>query len=77
MLGLNIYHLNIIIQGVEGGWIGKIVDEEEGVRGEVRTSPKGAVLFLTGGIGEGEMVGESIDGAGDRVGVLDGGVIAV
>lgn len=77
MLSLDVYHFNIIVQGVEGGGIGEIVDEEEGIGRKVRAGPEGTVFFLTSGVGEGEMVGQSIDGAGDRVGVFDGGIVAV
>ena len=57
--------------------IGNVVDEEEGVRGQVRGGPHAAVFFLAGSVCEEEGVGLAVDGAGDRVRVFDCGVIVV
>jgi hypothetical protein len=64
-------------EGFEGGGVGEVVDEKEGVGGEVGTGPEGAVFFLASGIGQGEVVRETVYGAGDGVGVFDRGVVSV
>ena len=52
-----------------------VVDEQEGV-GVARVARlQRAVLLLPGRVGEGEQVRPPVDGARDRVGVLDGGVV--
>lgn len=77
VLGLNVDHLHIVGQGVEGGRVGEVVDEKKGVGGEVGTGPEGAVFFLAGRVGQGEVVGEAVYGAGYGVGVLNCGVVSV
>lgn len=52
-----------------------VVDEEESVGVEIRGAEETAVLFLTGGVCEVEVVCAAIDGAGDRVRVFDCGVV--
>jgi len=76
VLGLNVDHLGVVVERVEGGGIGQVVDEEEGIGAEVGAGPEGAVFFLAGGVGEGEVVGAPVDGAGYRVGVFDCGVVS-
>jgi hypothetical protein len=63
-------------EGFEGGGVGEVVDEKEGVGGEVGTGPEGAVFFLASGIGQREVIRETVDGAGDGVGVFDCGVVS-
>lgn len=59
-----------MLEGVEGGDVRDVVDEEEGVGFEVAGCPETAVFFLAGRVGEREEVGEAVDGAGYGVGVL-------
>lgn len=47
-----------------------VVHQEEGVRAEVRGREEAAVFFLARRVGQGEVVGRAVDGAGDGVGVL-------
>jgi hypothetical protein len=54
-----------------------VVDEEEGVGGQVRGGPHAAVFFLAGRVGEEERVGLAVNGAGDRVRVFDRGIVIV
>lgn len=65
MLALHVNHTEEVIKSIEGRGGCDVVDEEEGIGAEVGGSPEAAVFFLTGGIGEMEVVGVAVDGAGD------------
>ena len=80
LLSVFSFHLNQLSKEVEvlqGLGVGDVVDEEEGVRGEVRGRPHATVFFLAGSVREEERVGLAVDGAGDRVRVFDCGVVVV
>ena len=70
MITLHINHLHKIFERIQGRGSRDVVDEEEGVRFEIRGGPKTTVFFLTGRIGEGEEVGLTVYGARGGVGVL-------
>lgn len=70
MIAFHIYHLHEVVERLEGGRSRDVVDEEEGIGFEVRSSPEAAVFFLTGGVGEGEEVGLAVYGACGGVGIL-------
>lgn len=72
VVALAVDHLHEVVEGVEGGGGGDVVDEEEGVRLEVRGGPEAAIFLLPGRVGQGEEVGPPVDGAGRGVGVLCG-----
>lgn len=57
--------------------VGDVVDEKEGVGGQVCGRPHAAIFFLTCSIGKEKGVGLTIDGARDRVRVFDCGIIVV
>jgi hypothetical protein len=76
VLRLDVDHLSVVVQRVKGGRVGQVVDEEEGVGAQVGASPEGAIFFLAGGVGEGEVVGAPVDAAGYRIGVFDCGVVS-
>jgi hypothetical protein len=59
-----------VVEGGERGERGDVVDEEEGVRGQVRGGPEAAVFFLAGRVGQHEVVGVAVDGARYGVRVL-------
>ena len=59
-----------MLEVVERGFGGDVVDEEEGIGAEVGGGPETAVLLLAGGVGEGEEVRAAINGAGYGVRVL-------
>ena len=70
VLALHVHHLQEIVQVREGGVIGDVVDEQEGVGAQVGCGPEPAIFFLAGRVGKGEEIGFSVDGARNRVGVL-------
>lgn len=67
---LHIYHLHEVVEAFEGRGSRDVVDEEEGVRFEIRGGPQAPVFFLAGCVCEGEEVGTAVYGAGGGVGVL-------
>ena len=70
MIAFHIYHLQEVVEGVEGGGSRDVVDEEEGVGFEIRGSPEAAVFFLASRVGEGEEVRLAVYDACGGVGVL-------
>ena len=70
MITLHINHLHEIFERIQRRGSRDVVDEEEGVRFEVRGGPEAPVFFLTGCVGEGEEVGLTVYGARGGVGVL-------
>lgn len=66
-----------MLERVERVGVGDVVDEQEGVGFEVAGGPEAAIFFLAGRVGQGEVVGEAVDDAGDGVGVFcgDGSVV--
>ena len=76
MFALHVDHVQEILEIGEGRGIGDVVYHEEGVGAEVGGGPEATVFFLTGGVGEGEIVGSTVNLAGDGVGVFDGGVVS-
>ncbi|KAG9527052.1 hypothetical protein KCV07_g242, partial [Aureobasidium melanogenum] len=79
---LSVFHFHIDqfgkeVEVLQGLGIGNVVNEEEGVRGQVRGRPHAAIFFLACSIGEEEGVGLAIDGARDRVRVFDCGIVVV
>ncbi len=61
-----------MLERVERVGVGDVVDEQEGVGFQVAGGPEAAVFFLAGGVGQGEVVGEAVDDAGDGVGIFCG-----
>ena len=70
VITFHINHLHKIFKSIQGRGSRDVVDEEEGVRFEIRGGPEAPVFFLTGRIGEGEEVGLTVYGARGGVGVL-------
>jgi hypothetical protein len=70
LLGLDVDQVHEVVEGAETGRVGDVVDEQEGVRFEGGGGPEPAVFLLSGGVGDGEEVGDAVDGAGDGVGVF-------
>jgi hypothetical protein len=66
-----------VVEGGEGRERGDVVDEEEGIRGQVGRGPETAVFFLTGRVGQHEVVGVAVDGARYGVRVLWWGLVGV
>lgn len=77
VLALHVDQAVEVFEGFEGGGLGDVVDEQEGVAAEVGRGPEAAVFLLAGRVGQGERVGGAIDGARDRVRVFDGGIVSV
>ena len=72
LVGFDVDHLHEVVESVEGGGIGDVINEQEGVAFEVGRGPEPAVFFLAGGVGKGEEIWEAVDCAGYGVGVLYG-----
>lgn len=64
---LHVYHLHKVVEALERRGGRDIVDEEEGIRFEIRGGPKAAVFFLPGRVCEGEEVGTAVYGSGGGV----------
>ena len=75
-LALNLNHLVEVLERLQGVRLRDVVDEQEGVGAEVAGGPESAVFFLARRVGEGEGVGDAVDGARDGVGVFDRGVVS-
>ena len=67
---LHIYHLHKVVETFEGRGSRDVVDEEEGVRFEIRSGPKAPIFFLASCVCEGKEVGTAVYGACSGVGVL-------
>ena len=70
MITFHVDHLHKIFESIQGRGSRDVVNEEEGVRFEIRRGPEATVFFLTGRIGEGEEVGLTVYGARGGVRVL-------
>ena len=71
VVGLHVDHIEEVRERVVQRGRGRdVVHQQEGVRAQVRRRPQRAVLFLAGGVGQGEEVGLPVDGAGYGVGVF-------
>ena len=70
VITFHINHLHEIFKRIQGRGSRDVVDEEEGVRFEIRSGPEAPVFFLAGRVGEREEVGLTVYGARGGVGVL-------
>lgn len=70
VITFHIDHLHKIFESVQGRRSRDVIDEEEGVRLEIRGGPEATVFFLTGRIGEREEVRLTVYRARGRVRVL-------
>ena len=77
MLAFHVDHVKEIIQGVERGGLGDVVDEKESIGSQIRCCPQAAILFLARCVCEGEKVGSAIYCASDGVGILLAFVLVV
>ena len=64
-----------ILERVEGIRIRDVVAQQEGIGLQVGRGPEAAVFFLAGGVGQVELVGLAVDGAGHAVRVFDGWIV--
>ena len=70
VITLHIDHLHEIFERIQRRGSRDVVDEEEGIRFEIRGGPETTIFFLTGRIGEGEEVGLTVYSARGGVRVL-------
>ena len=64
---LHVYHLHKVVEAFERRGSRDIVNEEKGVRFEIRGGPEAAVFFLPGRVCEGKEVGSTVYDSGGGV----------
>ena len=72
----NVDHVHEVVQRVERRGVGDVVDEEEGIGLQVGCRPETAVFFLARRVGQGQEVGEAINGASDGIRVFNRRVVS-